>query len=196
MSTQRWRFSAKRALTVGVICTFLFESIVPARLAIAQQPAPSVPGQVVPGAPSGGLPGQVAPTPSMPGQVPGRPGTAGPQGPQTGVPAPTVSNFPCPPGFMPVSSGQPLEGLTGATAPATPTAPLATPAGAPGTTPGALPTRFPAPGFPGVDCVPIPGAEAVPPAPGASFPLSSRSMPRPLATCVPAVTSLEMRPVL
>jgi len=61
---------------------------------------------------------------------------------------------------MPVSSGQPLEGLAG---PATPIAPPATPTGAPGATAGPGPARFPAPGFPGVDCVPIPGAEAVPP---------------------------------
>ncbi len=166
MSTNRWRFSARRALAVGVICAFLFESVVPARLARAQQPtpAPSVtsPGQAAPGGPSSGLlgPGQVSPPAGFPGLLPGRPGTAGPQVPQAGVPAPTVSNFPCPPGFMPVSSGQPLEGLTG---PATSATPLATPTGAPGATPGASPARFPAPGFPGVDCVPIPGAEAVAP---------------------------------
>jgi protein involved in polysaccharide export with SLBB domain len=58
---------------------------------------------------------------------------------------------------MPVSSGQRFEGVTGAPPPGGP------PAG-PAATPGGLPARFAAPGFPGVDCVPIPGAEG--PAPG------------------------------
>jgi protein involved in polysaccharide export with SLBB domain len=62
---------------------------------------------------------------------------------------------------MPVSSGQPLEGLIG---PATPATPPGAPTGPPQPTAGAPPARFPAPGFPGVDCVPIPGAEAVAPA--------------------------------
>ncbi len=165
MSPNRWRCGARKALSFGVICAFLFESVVAARLAVAQQPAPSAPappaGQAAPTGPSTGLPVPGQPTPpSLSGQPAGRPGTTGPQGPQIGLPAPTVSNFPCPPGYMPVSSGQTLEGLTGLAAPATPPG---APAGTPPTTAGAVPARIPAPGFPGVDCVPIPGTEAVAP---------------------------------
>jgi len=136
------RYTAVKAwVSMALAAAFFLELCAPIGVALAQQAAPAGPSA------PGGTAGSGAQAPSGPVTIPvpaGRPTTqpqfTRPQTPRAPSPAAEATNFPCPPGYMPVPPDQ---------------------TGGDTTSPRAN-ERFAAPGFPGIDCVPTPATAAQP----------------------------------